>query len=351
MGRIAGTFYEMLVDKQTASLPAAFVWAAMLYSAEAGVASMTDWWSERTAVSWRKQLTGALQAHYCTHAAPKGWALHADGQGVDNLDQRMTQDVALLCTNLGAVARVVAAVPFKLVYYAFWTAWYTGAGSVLAACTFFAAGMALQGCVWGRRGVARTRVFCACFTTHTNHTHLMNAHHDYVHTQTVSSLYVVMRCTCTPLHTPRPLLPYILRSHRLVVRPLASMVATAERCEGDLRFAHMRMRHHAADIAMARGSAAELARVDRLLQGLTAVLLQTTRQRWVVGAVSKCLDYGGMLVNYGCIAWIVFCTGTNKAWGILYMYVHAAMPVYMQPCLCAYSTACALSVGVVFIHV
>lgn len=145
MGRIAGTFYQMLVDKQTATLPAAFAWAGMLYCAEAGVASMTDWWSERAAVAWRTQLTSALQATYCTNVMPKGWTLDADGLGVDNVDQRMTQDVGLLCSNLGAVARVVAAVPFKLIYYAFWTAWYTGIGSVAAACTFFGVGMAIQG--------------------------------------------------------------------------------------------------------------------------------------------------------------------------------------------------------------
>lgn len=94
-----------------------------------------------------------------------------------------------------------------------------------------------------------------------------------------------------------------------MVRPLAALVAAAERREGDLRFAHMRLRHHAAEIALARGAPAELARVDSLLQDLTAVLLQVTSQRWVVGAMSKCLDYGGMLVNYACIAWIVLYTG------------------------------------------
>lgn len=95
------------------------------------------------------------------------------------------------------------------------------------------------------------------------------------------------------------------------MRPLADMVAAAERREGDLRFAHMRMRHHAMEIALAQGGPAELVRVDGLLHGLKTSLLQVTRQRWVVGAVSKCLDYGGMLVNYGCIAWIVLRTGAS----------------------------------------
>ncbi len=129
VGRVAGAFYEMLVDHNTATLPHVFAWAALLYTAESIIASMTDWWSERTALGWRVRLTDAVQCCYCARVGtPGGWAAVHGGagsgsvvglvgevaggvggvghEGVDNPDQRMTQDVALFCSMLGDIAKV-----------------------------------------------------------------------------------------------------------------------------------------------------------------------------------------------------------------------------------------------------
>ncbi len=58
-----------------------------------------------------------------------------------------------------------------------------------------------------------------------------------------------------------------------------------------------------------QGSQAELHHVQGQLTHLHTALQRVVLQRWLVGLVSKLLDYGGMLLNYGCIAYVVLCTG------------------------------------------
>lgn len=147
MGKVAGSFYRIVVDAQPAMLASAMLRAGLLYAASTVIYAATSWVTEALALRWRQRLTSHLHRQYCQHQhayyflqLPASQRRHQaglwerqeelgqqqhgeegdeqeEGSSVDNADQRIASDAAELCECLAAVARVAAAAPFKLLYY------------------------------------------------------------------------------------------------------------------------------------------------------------------------------------------------------------------------------------------
>lgn len=102
----------------------------------------TSWLAESLALTWRQQLTLHLQTRYLSHRHYLH-LLNAHSP-IDNPDQRITQDVSMLCMSLGQIAKVLVAAPLSILYYAYLTHGYVGPSGVLMALTFFILGAFIQ---------------------------------------------------------------------------------------------------------------------------------------------------------------------------------------------------------------
>ncbi|KAL4860115.1 ATP-binding cassette sub-family D member 4 [Chlorella vulgaris] len=246
VGKVAGSFYRIVVDAQPAMLANAMLHAGLLYAASTAIYAATSWVTEALALQWRQRLTSHLHRQYCQHqhayyflqlpASQRrqqagmweqqeelGQQQHGEegdeeeeGSRVDNADQRIASDAAELCECLAAVSRVAAAAPFKLLWL---THSYLGWRCVAAVYAFFW----LAGLV-----------------------------------------------------------------QRLAVAPVARLVFRQERREGDLRFAHLRLREYASEVAQYRGTEAELRHLDSTL------------------GTTRAVDYAGALLNYAVVGAAVF---------------------------------------------
>lgn len=76
--------------------------------------------------------------------------------------------------------------------------------------------------------------------------------------------------------------------------------------EGDFRFAHMRLRTCLTEAALYRAGAAEEAALDAALLPLLSNQLRLVMWRWLLTACTTGLEYAGALLNYTCIALVVF---------------------------------------------
>ncbi|PSC73387.1 ATP-binding cassette sub-family D member 4 [Micractinium conductrix] len=313
VGKVAGSFYKIVVDRQPSQLAAAMVHAGALYAACTALYSASCWVTETLALRWRRRLTRHLHRRYCQdsafytlarrqqqqqrqqregeagegeqqqetarllgpHGAPGSGALaqqqaqqqqqqqqqgrQAGDTGVpaDNPDQRIAADAAALCDCLSAVVRVAAAAPFKLLYYS-WLTWgylgWSGLGVVYA--FFWAAGLV----------------------------------------------------------------------QRLAVAPVSRLVAQQERHEGDLRFAHLRLREYSSEVAQYGGAAAERAHLDGSLEAALTNQRRLVTLRTVLAAATRAVDYAGALLNYLVVGAAVFTgmAGSGKDSGELAQFVSNA---------------------------
>jgi ABC-type uncharacterized transport system fused permease/ATPase subunit len=161
VGKVAGSFYRIVVDRQPSQLAAAMLHAAALYAVSTALHATSCWLTEGLSLRWRATLTQHLHCRYCErsrayyfmqrrgetrgghcgqqHACqpPAGHSLgqqqhnceplqqqlqqlelqRQQAQHVDNADQRIAADASELCECLAAVAQVATAVPFKVLYY------------------------------------------------------------------------------------------------------------------------------------------------------------------------------------------------------------------------------------------
>ena len=93
---------------------------------------------------------------------------------------------------------------------------------------------------------------------------------------------------------------------RVVAARLAALVFEQERREGNLRFAHLRLRAWSLEVALYRASKPE---AQALNEPLTAALNNQgliVNMHWVLTATTKALEYAGALLNYCCVALAVF---------------------------------------------
>lgn len=155
MGRLIGEFYRGLVDQDRSLFTSALVRAAGFYVLNSLSGATVAWLAEQLGVQWRGTLTTHLQERYLSDRRYVR-LLHPSYDGrfeaarLDNPDQRITQDAALLCAELSQTAKIIAAAPLSLLYYAFLTYRYVGALGVAVASAFFLVGAALQRPLVGR---------------------------------------------------------------------------------------------------------------------------------------------------------------------------------------------------------
>jgi hypothetical protein len=139
VGTVAGSFYQIIVDRQPAALSAAMLHAAALYAACVACSAAGAWLAAWLAVTWRARLGAELHRRFAA-----GVAFAQLPSDVDNPDQRMTADAAALCDALGAAARLAAGAPFRAAFYSALAARYVGWRGVGAVYAFFWAAAAAQ---------------------------------------------------------------------------------------------------------------------------------------------------------------------------------------------------------------
>lgn len=88
---------------------------------------------------WRSVLTTYLQSQYLC-----GNIFFHIQTKLDNLDQRIIQDVAQFCSLAGQAAAKLAATPFKVVFYSIWMGSITSWPALLAVYAFFILGACFQ---------------------------------------------------------------------------------------------------------------------------------------------------------------------------------------------------------------
>lgn len=137
VGKVAGSYYAILVDFDPGAFLATTLHSAVLYAACAVLSGVGTALQRRLALSWRQRLTATLHAAYCAGAAFAGLRL-------DNPDQRTTRDARALCDDLAAVARVAVSIPFRGAYYAALTAGYLGWRGLAVAAAYFICATLLQ---------------------------------------------------------------------------------------------------------------------------------------------------------------------------------------------------------------
>lgn len=291
VGKVAGSFYRIVIDRQPASLAAMLLHAAALYAASTALYAAACWVTGSLALRWRQRLTSHLHWRYCsghafytlhqqqqqqqeqqtaadaTHNLLAGQQAADGGPGVavdkpplfqqpqggtrespscgkplaagggDNPDQRIASDAAALCEDLAEVAKVAAAAPFKLLYYSWLTWGYLGWQGLAAVYAFFWAAALVQ---------------------------------------------------------------------RLAVAPVSRLVFRQERREGDLRFSHLRLREYAAEVAQYGAGAAERRQLDATLCAALANQQHLVVARTVLAACTRAVDYAGAMLNYVVVAAAVF---------------------------------------------
>ena len=180
IGKVTGGFYSALLDNRDEKRFLLVLAKAAAWFAAAGlVKACGKCLSEQLELGWRRSVTDHLQQQ-CGHRNGYLWLRHA----CDNLDQRLLQDVQGLCHSLGQILPVMAAAPFKVVFYSVWVAELTSRTSLAGLYAFFLFGAAVQ-----RYVQPCCRLSLCCFTVH------------IILACLLSTLEAARRCTsCIVLH-------------------------------------------------------------------------------------------------------------------------------------------------------
>ena len=133
IGKVAGAVYKSLVDVNVVGLWQTLRHAAVLYCGYCLVLVVSEWVKGMVAVLWRDRLSGVLHDVFMKRFFHSDVSPHL----VDNCDQRMTSEVARLCSMMAMVMNTVAASPFKILYYGYVTSTYTGVGPFVVIVVFF----------------------------------------------------------------------------------------------------------------------------------------------------------------------------------------------------------------------
>ncbi|KAL0041425.1 hypothetical protein WJX79_002885 [Trebouxia sp. C0005] len=139
VGQVAGQYYLIIVDQQHSMFVKTTLASLALYICNTIVKSTGQWLSELLAYSWRSKLTTLLQQQYCSKEN-----FYWLSDKLDNPDQRIAQDTNIFCNALGSIAKVIAAAPFQVMYYTYWTYRITTGYVVLAVYAFFLKSLLLE---------------------------------------------------------------------------------------------------------------------------------------------------------------------------------------------------------------
>ena len=91
-----------------------------------------------------------------------------------------------------------------------------------------------------------------------------------------------------------------------IIRPVAKVVFTQERKEGDFRFADMSLRSLLTEITLYKAGTAEQNTLESSLEAVLSTQLRLVMWRWLLTACTIALEYAGALLNYSCLGLVVF---------------------------------------------
>uniref|UniRef100_A0A914CKQ8 ABC transmembrane type-1 domain-containing protein n=1 Tax=Acrobeloides nanus TaxID=290746 RepID=A0A914CKQ8_9BILA len=117
IGLIPGKMYGSLYDKNEPRFWHLFWTGTLMYIAKCLLLALISFFSWLLYLSWRKNLVEALQKGYFSNKAY--YRLNCvDSQGIDNADQRLTQDIERMCNQLATTVLPAGLIgPFVVVYY------------------------------------------------------------------------------------------------------------------------------------------------------------------------------------------------------------------------------------------
>eukprot|EP00658_Telonema_sp_P-2_P072882 TRINITY_DN6196_c0_g1_i1.p1 TRINITY_DN6196_c0_g1~~TRINITY_DN6196_c0_g1_i1.p1 ORF type:complete len:398 (+),score=78.13 TRINITY_DN6196_c0_g1_i1:163-1356(+) len=117
VGDVISKFYVAVTDKSHDQFMAALVNAAWVIGPLAVLKGLLLWLIEVVALIWRWRLWDELHASYMCPQKLPFFQLKAYQPGVDNPDQRLTQDLTLYTQNLATVVANGIVKPGQVVYY------------------------------------------------------------------------------------------------------------------------------------------------------------------------------------------------------------------------------------------
>ncbi len=117
--------------------------AGILYAACVATSAAGVWLSGQLSIKWRSHLTCLLHARYCANIALFSLPTSPLSQ-IDNPDQRITAETAVLCDALASAARLAAGAPFRVLFYSYIAWQYLGFRGVFTAFLFFIVFAAVQ---------------------------------------------------------------------------------------------------------------------------------------------------------------------------------------------------------------
>uniref|UniRef100_A0A7E4W5J6 ABC transporter domain-containing protein n=1 Tax=Panagrellus redivivus TaxID=6233 RepID=A0A7E4W5J6_PANRE len=141
IGTISGDMYLALMTKDHHKFWQTMWKAAYMYLAKCGTLGLITFASWLAYIQFRQNLVKALQNKYFAHLTY--YKLNCiDSEGIDNPDQRITQDVEKVCNDFGIqILPYLFCGPFVVAYYT-WDTWRTaGAGGVGMSYVFFLIGV------------------------------------------------------------------------------------------------------------------------------------------------------------------------------------------------------------------
>eukprot|EP01025_Chloroclados_australasicus_P028012 TRINITY_DN2771_c0_g4_i1.p1 TRINITY_DN2771_c0_g4~~TRINITY_DN2771_c0_g4_i1.p1 ORF type:complete len:820 (+),score=47.07 TRINITY_DN2771_c0_g4_i1:97-2556(+) len=236
VGAIQGQFYELYLRGDKQAFGRAVGMTIIIYAGAVVCSSTAKWLSDFLAVRWRRTLAHKMHTLYCTDM--KFYWIKFNQEQIDNPDQRLTDDLKLLCSTMGDLAYTLSAVPFNLAIYIYLVVRiYSSWTPIFIAAGFCVVGTAIQ---------------------------------------------------------------------RTVMTKIANLVFTQEIMEGNLRKAQMRLRQEADSIAMYCSWKEELSNINMELNNAIINQRKIVMWSWLLGAITKTLDYTGATLNYVCLALVVF---------------------------------------------
>jgi len=124
IGNIPGDMYSALIDKDKHKFWHTFINGVIMYVAKCGTLALIDLTAWFLYISYRRNLVYLLHKRYFRNNIY--YRLNCvNSEGIDNPDQRLTQDVEKICNLLAtSIIPVTFAAPFVIGYYT-WKTWRT----------------------------------------------------------------------------------------------------------------------------------------------------------------------------------------------------------------------------------
>lgn len=144
---VLARFYEAIISKDQRLFIRQLQFACFLSFAVAILKSVKKYCAQAVSLQWRCSTVKEIHEHFF---GPYGLALRAAMASLDNLDQRVTQDVENLSLLYADLAEKVVVVPFIIIYYSLFLMIHLGWSVVLFAFIYFLVGTALGSMLMNR---------------------------------------------------------------------------------------------------------------------------------------------------------------------------------------------------------